>query len=124
MKHEHLGVNAFASVEVVAEQVTRPIVRKGIRVHYADLIAALVKSQPPVIRYVADAADMKARAEHITEVGRAFAAYVEEFIDDTASKLNTGSLDRDAHFQILDTIGDVAGQMTRIGEDLAEGSDW
>lgn len=119
-----LGLNPFAPATIIADQVKRPIVRKGIRGHYADLLAELAESQPDVIRHIANAQDMQDRAAHITAVGRAFAAYVEEFIDDTAHKMNAGSLDRDAHFQILDTIGDVAGQMTRIGEDLAEGSDW
>ena len=124
MKHEHLGVNGFAPVEVVAEQVKRPLVGDSIHIRYAELIAALVKTQPRFIRFVADAQDLDERAEHVTAVGKAFAAYIEELIDDTASKLNTGILDRDAHYQILDTISDLSGQMSRIAQDLAEGSDW
>jgi hypothetical protein len=124
MKHEHLGVNCLGSVSVIAEQVKRPIARPGIRVHYAELVAALVLSPPRPIGHVADAYDMDERAEHITAVGKAFAEYIMELIDDTAAKLNTGIIDRDAHFQILDTISDLSGQMSRIAQDLAEGSDW
>lgn len=124
MKHDHLGINPMAPVEVIAEQVKRPIARPCIRVRYGELIAALVQTYPGHIRFVADAHDLDDRAEHITAVGKAFAQYVEELIDDTAAKLNTGSIDRDAHFQILDTISDLSGQMSRIAQDLAEGSDW
>ena len=122
--NEHIGLNPLASVEAIVEQVKMPIVRQSIRVHYAELIAALVKSQPVPIRFVADARDLDERSEHITAIGRAFAAYIEELVDDTAYKLNTGTLDRDVHFQILDSIDQAAGQMSRISEDLAEGSDW
>lgn len=122
--NEHVGVNPLAPAETIAEQVKTPIVNKGIRVHYADLIAALVASQPNVIRFVADARDLDERSEHITAIGRAFAQYLEELMDDTADKLNTGKIDREAHFQILDTISDLSGQMDRISYDLAEGSDW
>lgn len=107
-----------------AEQIKRPIARPNIRVHYAELIAALVQSQPGQINFVADAHDLDDRAEHITAVGKAFAQYVEALIDDTAAKLNTGSIDREAHFQILDTISDLSGQMSRIAADMAEGSEW
>jgi hypothetical protein len=124
MKHDHLGINPMAPVEVIAEQVKRPIVRSDIRVRYAHLMVALGEAQPDVIRHVADAYDLDMRAEHITAVGKAFARYVEELIDDTSAKLNTGSIDRDAHYQILDTISDLSGQMSRIAQDLAEGSDW
>jgi len=122
--NERIGINPLASAEVIAEQVKTPIVQKGIRVRYAELIAALVESQPNIIRFVADARDLDERSEHITAIGRAFAAYIEELIDDTADKLNTGRIDREAHFQILDTISDLSGQMDRISYDLAEGSDW
>ena len=122
--NERIGINPLAPVEVIADQVNRPLVRKGIRVRYTDLIAALVRTQPNVIRFVADARDLDERAEHITAVGKAFAEYIAELIDDTAAKLNTGRIDRDAHFQILDTISDLSGQMSRIAQDLAEGSDW
>ena len=124
MKHEFLGVNPMASANDIAEQMKRPIVNSCIRVGYAELIAALVKSQPSHINFVADARDLDDRAEHVTAIGKAFAAYIEELMDDTISKLNTGILDRDAHFQILDTISDLSGQMSRIAQDLAEGSDW
>lgn len=124
MKHDHLGVNGFAPVEVIAEQVRRPIIGDSIRDRYAELISALVKSQPNYIRFVADAQDLDERAEHVTKIGKAFAAYIEELMDDTICKLNTGILDRDAHYQILDTISDLSGQMSRISQDLAEGSDW
>lgn len=124
MKHDHLGVNGFAPVATIAEQIRRPITRPNIRVRYAELIAALVQSQPGHINFVADAHDLDMRAEHVTAVGKAFAQYVEELIDDTAAKLNTGIIDRDAHFQILDTISDLSGQMSRISQDLAEGSEW
>jgi hypothetical protein len=124
MKHEHIGTNPFASVEVIAEQVKRPIHRPSIRVRYAELIAALVQIQPSAINYRADARDLDDRAEHITAVGKAFAQYVEELIDDTAARLNTGIIDRDAHFEILDTISDLSGQMSRIAADMAEGSEW
>lgn len=122
--NEHVGINPFASVSDIAEQVKRPIVSSSIRVRYAELIAALCKSQPSIISYVADAQDLDERAEHVTEIGKAFAAYIEELVDDTASKLNTGRIDREAHFQILDIFGDLSGQMSRISQDLAEGSDW
>lgn len=124
MKHDHLGINFMASAETIAEQVKRPIVGDSIRDRYAELIAALVKSQPNYIRFVADAQDLDERAEHVTKIGKAFAAYIEELQDDTISKLNTGILDRDAHYQILDTISDLSGQMSRIAQDLAEGSEW
>lgn len=124
MKHNHLGINPLAPVKVIAEQVRRPIARPSIRVRYAELIAALVEAQPDIIRYVADAYDLDMRSEHITAVGKAFAQYVAELIDDTSAKLNTGTIDREAHFQILDTISDLSGQMSRIAQDLAEGSDW
>jgi len=122
--NERIGINPLSSVEAIAEQVSTPIVRQSIRVRYAELIAALVESQPNIIRFVADARDLDERSEHITAIGRAFAAYIEELIDDTADKLNTGRIDREAHFQILDTISDLSGQMDRISYDLAEGSDW
>jgi hypothetical protein len=124
MKHEFLGVNPMASANDIAEQVKRPLIGDSIRDRHAELIRALAKSVPNYIRFVADAQDLDDRAEHIKEIGRAFAAYVEELVDDTAYKLNTGRIDRDAHFQILDTIGDLSGQMSRIAQDLAEGSDW
>jgi hypothetical protein len=124
MKHDHLGINPLGSVSVIAEQVKRPIARPNIRVHYSNLMRDIASSPPSVINFVADAHDLDDRAEHITAVGKAFAEYIMELIDDTAAKLNTGSIDRDAHFAILDTIGDLSGQLSRIAQDLAEGSDW
>jgi hypothetical protein len=124
MKHDHIGINPLGSVSVIAEQVKRPIARSDIRVRYAHLMVALAQTPPDNIFAVADARDLDDRAEHITEVGKAFAQYVEELIDDTAAKLNTGSIDRDAHFQILDTISDLSGQLSRIAADMAEGSEW
>jgi hypothetical protein len=124
MKHEHIGINPLGSVSDIAEQVKRPIARPSIRVRYAELMGALAETYPDHINFVADAFDLDMRAEHITAVGKAFAQYVEELIDDTAAKLNTGRIDRDAHFQILDTISDLSGQLSRIAQDMAEGSDW
>jgi hypothetical protein len=122
--NERIGINPLAPLETIAEQVKTPIVRQSIRVRYAELIAALCKSQPSVIRYVADAQDLDDRSAHVTAIGRAFAAYIKELVDDTAYKLNAGSIDREAHFQILDTIADLSGQLDRISYDLAEGSNW
>jgi hypothetical protein len=124
MKHDHLGINPLGSVSVIAEQVKRPIARPCIRVRYAELMAELAQTYPGHINFVADAHDLDDRAEHITAVGKAFAEYIMELIDDTAAKLNTGIIDRDAHFQILDTISDLSGQLSRIAQDLAEGSEW
>jgi hypothetical protein len=124
MKHEHIGINPLGAVSDIAAQIKRPIARPCIRVRYAELLAALVQTYPGHINFVADAHDLDDRAEHITAVGKAFAQYVEELIDDTSAKLNTGSIDRDAHFAILDTISDLSGQMSRIAQDLAEGSEW
>jgi hypothetical protein len=98
--------------------------KHDIRDRHAELIAAVVRSPPNYIRFVADTQDLDERAEHVTAVGKAFAAYIEELINDTDSKLNIGTIDRDAHFQILDIASDLSGQMSRIAQDLAEGSEW
>jgi hypothetical protein len=124
MKHDNLGVNPLAPADVIADQVKQPIIHPGIRQRHAEMIATLVATIPTHIRFVADAQDVLDRAMHIKAVGIAFALYIEELIDDTGAKLNTGSIDRDAHYQIRDTIGDLVGQMMDISDDLAEGSDW
>ena len=112
----------MASAKDIAEQVKRPIARTSIRVRYMELMVALAQTQPGHINFVADAHDLDDRAEHITEVGKAIALYLEEIIDDTNAKLNSGSIDREAHFEILDTFSDLSGQFSRIASDLAE--DW
>ena len=113
MKHEHLGINPLGSVSVIAEQIRRPIARPSIRVRYAELMVALAQTQPGHINFVADAHDLDDRAEHITAVGKAFAQYIEELIDDTSCEVEcTGIIDRDAPVfsRYLDTISDLSGR--------------
>lgn len=121
MKHDYLGINPMAPVDVIAKQVKQ---RPDIHARHTHLIAALALAKPDVIDCVADAYDLDTRAEHVTAIGKAFAEYILELIDDTAAKLNSGRIDRDAHFQILDTISDLSGQLSHIAQDLAEGSEW
>lgn len=119
------GVNPFAPASVIADQVKRPIVHDSVVNRHAALVAAIIAAKPHVIRYVADAQDMYDRADHIAAIGKAFAEYIEEIVDDTSFNAPGGSnIDRDVHLQILDSVDQAVGQTRRIGEDLAEGSDW
>ena len=42
----------------------------------------------------------------------------------TSAKLNTGSIDRDAHFRISTRSAICQEPSSRISQDLAEGSEW
>lgn len=77
---------------------------------HADLINRLVVSKPYRILYIADAQDLKERAEHLQRILGAVLDYVGVIVADTSHVAPGGSIDRKYLLgMISDLAGDVAG---------------
>jgi hypothetical protein len=91
--------------------------------HY-NLIARLLATKPSTIRYVADAADLKERAEHVRDVFDAFANYVGAVMRDTADPASIvicGNQPFDRKYigdRLSDISGDVAGALDQAADRL------
>lgn len=86
----------------------------SVLTRHAELIAAIIAAKPHVIRYEADAHDLKDRADHIDAIGRAVQDYISEILDDTA--YNAHGVDRDCG-GLSDAFDDVAGNIMAAAEE-------
>lgn len=89
----------------------------SVLTRHAELVAAIIAAKPYVIRYEADAIDLKDRAEHIEALGKAFLDYVTEIRDDTAYTAPR-SIDCDTG-ALSDAIDDIVGTIRRAADEMA-----
>jgi hypothetical protein len=89
---------------------------------HAGLIERLAVLKPYRIRYIADAQDLKERAEHLQQVLGAVLDYVDAIVADTCQVAPGGSIDRKYLLGLIsDLAGDVAGSIANAADDLAAG---
>jgi hypothetical protein len=89
---------------------------------HTGLIERLAVLKPYRIRYIADAQDIKERAEHLQQVLGAVLDYVGAIVADTRHVSPGGSIDRKYLLGLIsDLAGDVAGSIANAADDLAAG---
>jgi hypothetical protein len=89
---------------------------------HTGLIARLSASKPYRIVYIADAQDLKERAEQLQQVLGAVLDYVGAIVTDTDHVAPGGSIDRKYLVGLIsDLAGDVAGSIANAADDLTAG---
>jgi hypothetical protein len=92
---------------------------------HSGMIERLAGWKPHRILYIADARDLKERAEHLQQVLGAVLDYVGAVVTDTDHVAPGGSIDRKYLLGLIsDVAGDVAGSISNAAEDLAAGRGW
>jgi hypothetical protein len=90
---------------------------------HTSLIEAVLK--PYRIRYIADAQDLKERAEHLQQLLGAVLDYVGAIVADTSHVARGGSIERKYLLRLIsDLAGGVAGSIANAADDVAAGRVW
>jgi hypothetical protein len=99
-----------------------PSTLSSVEEAHAGLIERLAGLKPHRILYIADARDLKERAEHLHQVLAAVLAYVGAILTDTDHVAPGGSIDREYLLGLIsDVAADVAGSISNAADDLAAG---
>ena len=89
---------------------------------HTSLIERLAALKPYRIRYIADAQDLKERAEHLQQLLGAVLDYVGAIVVDASHVAPGGSIDRKHLLGLIsDLAADVAGSIANAADDLAAG---
>jgi len=92
---------------------------------HTALIERLVVSKPHRILYMADARDLKERAEHLQQILGAVVDYVGAIVTDTSHVAPGRSIDRKYLLGLIsDVAADVAGSIANAADDLVAGRVW
>jgi len=88
------------------------------RLAHLDMITSLLATRPARIVGNADATDLADRADHLREVFRAVACYVDAIVTDAADR-STVAIDRKEIAGFLsNTASDIVGALDTAGETL------
>ena len=97
---------------------TRPAALSTVQAAHIEMIGALAVLKPHNIIGNADALDLQDRADHLRDVFRAVAGYVNAVITDTADNA-TAMIDRREVAAIMaDSAADIIGSISRAAIDL------